>query len=98
MYKRALTYCPISKDFLGEVHEVFKVVNASAGNQIVLTGKSQSLYKVIQQACVDRPVKDKTGCAATLAGFQAFLNLSNDVRADIIIDIQLRIPGHLDDV
>src|SRR5690606_13211984 len=79
-------------------HEVFEVVDAPAGDEVVLSGKRKPLHEVIEQAGVDVAVEDEAGGAAALPRFQAFLQLFDEVGVDIVVQLELRIARYLDDV
>ena len=78
----------------GKFHKILKVVYPSSLVDIIGMGQSQPFDQVVQQVGIYIPVADKPGGPSLLTVLQTFFNGSDDVHIDVIINIQLCIPGN----
>src|ERR1700677_334222 len=89
---------PLFREYIGEIYKMPEIMDPPAGDQIpALLRQIQSFDQVIHQALVHLPVIDQPFRLAFPPVLQPLLDLLHQRRTDIIVDIDLRIPRHLED-
>ncbi len=83
---------------IGKIDKMPEIVNAATGNNIVAFGKMQPLYQVFQQAAVHFLIVHKACRLSFTPVFYAFFYFLNQVGREVIVNINFRILGNLEQV
>ena len=96
MNKRLGTRVYIRKNLPREVHKVFKIVNSTAGNHMILLVQTQSLHHKLQQIRINLLVVYKTCCLSFFTIFDTLLQIVDQIGMKIVIQIQFSITRYFD--
>src|SRR6185312_16248244 len=81
-----------------EIHEMPKIMDTAAGDEVAaLAGQVEPFEQVFQQPLIHLFVINETDGFAFAPVLQSFFNLLDQRRRDVVVDIDLRIAGNLED-